>query len=238
MWLQRIGITCSSGMGVTQPIEKVGRGYVDGVVAAGGLPIVLPSLDPVHAAAAVSGIDGLVLTGGGDVDPVHYGASPEPETGPPDASRDAWELALVTAARDAGIPVLGICRGAQVLNVAYAGTLVQHLPARGSDGAPGGDGHDAVDRAAEEVHEVAISPGSRLHRILGVDAIRANTLHHQSVDAVGPGLVASGIADDGVIEAVESVEGPVLGVQWHPELLLDRPLHLALFGWVVHPADR
>ncbi|HWJ64197.1 MAG TPA: gamma-glutamyl-gamma-aminobutyrate hydrolase family protein [Acidimicrobiales bacterium] len=232
MWIQRIGITCSSGQGTTQPIEKVGRRYVDGVAAAGGLPVVLPSLDPVHASAAVAGIDGLVLTGGGDIDPIHYGAVADPETGAPDAARDAWELALVGAARDSGIPLLGICRGAQVLNVAFGGTLVQHLPARSVDG------HDDVGRAGDEVHPVTVAAGSRLHRIVAADQLPANTLHHQSVDEVGTGLVVSGVADDGVIEAIEAVHAPVLGVQWHPELLLDRAAHRALFGWVVHPADR
>ncbi|MGN6695440.1 MAG: gamma-glutamyl-gamma-aminobutyrate hydrolase family protein [Aquihabitans sp.] len=232
MWLQRIGITCSSGMGVTQAIETVGRGYVDGVVAAGGLPIVLPSLAPQHAPAAVAGIDGLLLTGGGDIEPAHYGAGRDPETGPADDVRDRWELALVGAARDAGIPILGICRGAQVINVAFGGTLVQHLPDRAADG------HDDLPRSADEVHDITVAPGTRLHRILGVPSTRANTLHHQSVDEIGSGLVASGIADDGVVEVVEAVDGPVLGVQWHPELLLDRPGHAALFEWVVHPADR
>ena len=90
MSLPRIGITCSSAMGITQAIEKVGRGYIDGVLAAGGLPVVLPSLDPDLAASAVAGLDGLVLTGGGDVDPSRYGAAPQPECGPPDAARDSW----------------------------------------------------------------------------------------------------------------------------------------------------
>lgn len=229
MRVQRVGITCSAGTGVTQPIETVGRRYVDGVVAAGGVPFVLPSLDPVHAAAAVGAIDALLLTGGGDLDPDTYGAVAEPESGAPDPDRDGWELALVGAARDLGIPILGICRGAQVVNVAYGGTLVQHLPARAAEG------HDDLDRAADEVHEVHVVPGSRLHRVLGATAVRANTLHHQSVDVVGPGLVASGVAEDGVIEAVEAVDGRVLGVQWHPELLLDRPAHQALFDWVIDP---
>jgi len=180
----------------------------------------------------VSGIDGLVLTGGGDIGPELYGAARDPETGPADDLRDRWELALVSAARDAGIPVLGICRGAQVLNVAFGGTLVQHLPDRSVDS------HDDVERAADEVHEIVISPSTRLHRVLGTGSTKANTLHHQSVDEVGAGLVASGIADDGVVEAIEAVDQLVLGVQWHPELLLDRPAHAALFEWVVHPADR
>jgi putative glutamine amidotransferase len=232
MSLPRIGITCSSAMGITQAIEKVGRGYIDGVLAAGGLPVVLPSLDPDLAASAVAGLDGLVLTGGGDVDPSRYGAAPQPECGPPDAARDSWELALVAAGRAATVPILGICRGAQVLNVAYGGTLVQHLTDRG-DG-----GHDDLERAAEEVHRIDVVVGSRLHQVMGTDAVRTNTLHHQSVDDIGDGLVASGVADDGVIEAVESPDGPVLGVQWHPELLLDRAAHAALFAWVVHPGGR
>ena len=177
----RVGVTCSSAMGVTQPIAKVGRGYLDGVVAAGGLPVVLPSLDPALADAAIDGIDGLLLTGGGDIDPRRYGAEPEPETGPPDHERDAWELALVAAARRADVPILGICRGAQVLNVASGGTLVQHLPAREADG------HDDLDRAAHEVHDVVVALDSTLHLALGASSVRANTLHHQSVDAVGDG---------------------------------------------------
>lgn len=219
-------------MGVTQPIAKVGRGYLDGVVAAGGLPVVLPSLDPAFAAAAVDGIDGLLLTGGGDIDPRRYGAEPEPETGAPDHERDAWELALVAAARRAEVPILGICRGAQVLNVASGGTLVQHLPTREADG------HDDLDRAAHEVHDVVVALDSTLHLALGAASVRANTLHHQSVDAVGEGLSATGIAVDGVVEAIESDDDLVLGVQWHPELLLDRPIHLALFAWLVDGARR
>lgn len=229
MRMQRVGITCSAGKGTTQAIAKVGRGYVDGVAAAGGLPLVLPALDPVHAAATVASVDALLLTGGGDIDPDRYGAVVDPESGEPDPARDAWELALVGAARDAGIAILGICRGAQVLNVAYGGTLVQHLPGRAVEG------HDDLARAGDEVHEVAVTPGSRLHQIVGSDAVRANTLHHQSVDVVGPGLVVSGVADDGVVEAVEAADGPVLGVQWHPELLLDRAPHQALFDWLVAP---
>ncbi len=219
-------------MGTTQPIEKVGRRYIDGVLAAGGLPLVLPALAPSFAEEAVAGLDGLLLTGGGDVDPARYGAAAQPECGPPDPERDGWELALVVAARTAGIPVLGICRGAQVLNVGCGGTLVQHLPDRG------GDAHDALDRAADEVHRIDVLTGSRLHHIIGTDVLLANTLHHQAVDVVGDGLVVSGVADDGVIEAIESPAELMLGVQWHPELLLDRVSHAALFAWVVDPGGR
>jgi putative glutamine amidotransferase len=221
-----IGVTCSSGDGVTQPVATVGQRYLDGIVAAGGLPVVLPSLDAGRAAEAVAAVDGLLLTGGGDVDPARYGAVPEPECGPPDTARDAWELALVAEARRADIPILGICRGAQVLAVATGGTLVQHLPGRQ---------HDDLERAAGEVHQVAVEPDTLLHGIVGVGAVRANTLHHQAVRSVGPGLIVSGRTDDGVIEAIEAPGEAILGVQWHPELLLDRPQHQALFDWLVDP---
>lgn len=228
--MPRIGITCSSGQGNTQPVEKVGRLYIDGVVEAGGLPVVLPALRRSLAYEALDGIDGLLLTGGGDVDPARYGDPLDPESGPPDPARDVWELALVEAARALDIRILGICRGVQVLNVAYGGALVQHLPGRGTDG------HDD-DRVAEEVHEVTFTAGSLVHRVLGTDSVRANTLHHQAVDPdrVGAGLVVTGLADDGVVEALEAPDEPVLGVQWHPELLLDRAPNQRLFDWLVRP---
>jgi len=228
---QRIGVTSSGGQGVTQPIEKVGRLYLDGIVAAGGLPVVLPALDPSLAADALDGLDGLLLTGGGDVEPARFGAAPHPECGPPEAARDGWELALVPAARTAGIPILGICRGIQVLNVAYGGTLVQHLPGQGIEG------HDEEGRAAEEIHGVRVAPGSLVRRVLGADDVRANTLHHQAVDplGLGRGVEVTGVANDGVIEAIEVPGESVVGVQWHPELLLDRAPHLRLFEWVVDP---
>lgn len=220
-------------MGQTQPIETVGRRYIDGVVAAGGLPVVLPALPRSSALAALDDLDGLLLTGGGDVDPARYGQVAAPECGPPDGARDAWELALVEAALDHEIPILGICRGAQVLNVAFGGALIQHLPERDHGG------HDDVGRAADEVHQVTVASGSRLARVLGAEEIGANTLHHQAIDParIGSGLVAVGTAEDGVVEAVEpdDLEQLVLGVQWHPELMLDRRPHQALFDWLVDP---
>lgn len=224
----RIGITCSSGMGVTQPIETLGRYYVDGIIAAGGLPVLLPTVDPSLAPVALLHLDGLLLTGGGDVDPAIYGEPREPECGEPDAARDAWEIALVCDGLD--IPILGICRGAQVLNVVLQGKLVQHLPGRGIDG------HDD-ERVDGEVHEVALTPGSLIQRVMGTDAVRVNTLHHQSIDpaCIGYDLRVTGLADDGVVEAIEDPVGRVLGVQWHPELMLDRPEHQRLFDWLVHP---
>ncbi|GAA4037847.1 gamma-glutamyl-gamma-aminobutyrate hydrolase family protein [Streptomyces shaanxiensis] len=182
-------------------------GYPRLVQRAGGLAAMLPPDDPALAAAAVARLDGLVIAGGPDVEPVRYGAEREPRTGPPARERDAWELALIDAALAAGLPLLGICRGMQLLNVALGGTLVQHI-----------DGH------AEAVgvfggHTVKPVPGS-LYAGVVPEETSVPTYHHQAVDRLGEGLVASAYAADGTVEAVElpSAGGWVLGVQWHPEM--------------------
>lgn len=223
----RIGITsCPHADG---PVEGVGREYVDAVLGAGGLPVVLPVLDPVHAADVLAGLDGLLLTGGADVDPAAYGGAAHPEVYGVDAARDAWELALAAAAQ---IPTLGVCRGAQVLNVAGGGTLVPHLPERTVTE------HRDRDRGRELVHDVEVLGGSRLHAVVGGLQLGVNSLHHQAVDVVGDGLVVTAWAADGTAEAVEGTgDRPVLGVQWHPELLTDHEAHRSVFGWLVAAAD-
>lgn len=224
----RIGITTAPGTSPDGPIVAGERAYADAVRRVGGVPLFLPVLGPAHVGRILGAVDGLVITGGGDVDPARYGQRADPSVGGVDPERDDWEIALVLAAT---IPVLGVCRGAQVLNVAAGGTLVQDLPLRSIE-------HRAGATPDEEVHVVDLAPGSRLAAILGVERIRVNTLHHQSVDRIGTGLVECGRADDGVIEAVESVDAPVLGVQWHPELLMAQGLHRRLFAWLVDAAGR
>jgi putative glutamine amidotransferase len=220
-----IGITSSTLADERGPTTTVNRPYVDAVVAAGGLPVVLPVLDPSAVEEVLATIDGLLVSGGGDVDPAAYGAEAVPEVYGVDPARDAWELALVRHAR---VPVLGVCRGAQVLNVAAGGTLVLHLP-EVSD-----PGHRARERRGEIVHAVEITDGSRLHAITCATNIGVNTLHHQAVDRVGDGYVVTARAPDGVVEAIEpDDERPVLGVQWHPELLAGIEVHAALFRWLV-----
>ena len=182
-------------------------GYPRLVQRAGGLAAMLPPDDPAHAAAAVARLDGLVIAGGPDVEPVRYGAEPHPRTGPPARERDAWELALIDAALTAGVPLLGICRGMQLLNVALGGTLVQHL-----------DGHAEVVGVFGD-HAVKPVPGS-LYAGVVPEETSVPSYHHQAVDRLGTGLVPSAYADDGTVEALElpSGEGWVLGVQWHPEM--------------------
>jgi putative glutamine amidotransferase len=227
----RIGLTTTPEAVDGRPVEQVNRVYVDAVVRAGGVPFVLPVLEPGDAEPALLALDGLLLTGGGDVDPVRYGEAAVPEVYGVDPGRDAFETALVVAAAHAGLPVLGICRGAQILNVALGGTLLQHVPAvTGRD-------HCLRDRAEELVHEVRITAGTLLAATAGSIRIGVNSLHHQAVDRVGAGLRAVAWSDDGIIEGVESDGlGRFLGVQWHPELLAGHEAHERLFSWLVTEA--
>jgi putative glutamine amidotransferase len=190
-------------------------GYPRLVQRAGGLAALLPPDAPEHAAATVARLDGLVIAGGPDVEPVRYGAAPEDRTGPPDRPRDTWELALIEAALAARVPLLGICRGMQLLNVALGGTLVQHI-----------DGHAEVP-GVFGTHPVKPVPGTLYGDIVPGEA-SVPTYHHQSVDRLGRGLEASAHAADGTVEAIAFPpgEGWVLGVQWHPEMADDlRVMH-------------
>jgi len=182
-------------------------GYPRLVQRAGGLAVMLPPDAPEHASATVARLDGLVIAGGPDVEPVHYGAEPHPRTGPPARARDAWELALIDAALAARVPLLGICRGMQLLNVALGGTLVQHI-----------DGHAEVVGVFGD-HPVKPVPGTRYAAAVPEET-SVPTYHHQAVDHLGTGLIPSAHAADGTVEALElpPADGWVLGVQWHPEM--------------------
>ncbi|MGH9113931.1 MAG: gamma-glutamyl-gamma-aminobutyrate hydrolase family protein [Acidimicrobiales bacterium] len=200
--------------------------YVELVATAGGLPILLPpavtgDLDAA-AAVGVAGIDGLVLTGGADVDPGRYGAAAAAETDAPRADRDGWELALLRAALAVDRPVLAVCRGAQLLNVAQGGTLHQHLP-----DVVGEQTHQPVPGTFGRVR-VRVDRGSLLAAIVG-EAPEVRCHHHQAIDRLGDGVAVCARAADGTIEGVE-LAGPrfALGVQWHPEAAGDERLFAAL----------
>ena len=192
-----------------RPATLLPRSYVDSVASAGGVPMLLPAV-PDGATEVAGTLDGLLLAGGADVDPVHYGQSPHPSTDfRPD--RDAWELALLRAALDRGLPVFGVCRGLQLLNVACDGTLRQHLPE--ATGHPGHQPRAGVFGSTR----ITLRPDSRLGALLGAQA-RGPCYHHQAIHELGTGLAAVGWADDGTTEAVESTEHDfVVAVQWHPE---------------------
>lgn len=196
--------------------------YAEAVSAAGGVPVHLARC--VDIAAYAGRLDGVMLTGGADLEPGRYGADPAPELEATDPRRDTIELALADLAAAEGLAVLGICRGLQLLNVHGGGTLIQHV-----------DGHSRFDVPSTEcVDEVTFVRGSRLHSLLG-DCVAVNSLHHQAVDRIAPGWEVVGRSRDGGVEAIERSDGGAVAVQWHPELLAgaadDR-----LFSWLVEAA--
>ncbi|PVE04796.1 gamma-glutamyl-gamma-aminobutyrate hydrolase family protein [Streptomyces scopuliridis] len=199
------------------PAALLPAGYPRLVQRAGGLAAMLPPDAPSAAARLVARLDGVVIAGGPDVEPVRYGAERDPRTGPPARERDAWELALIEAALASGTPLLGICRGMQLLNVALGGTLRQHV-----------DGHTSPVAGTFGEHPVTPVAGTRYGALVPAE-FAVPTHHHQTVDRLGEGLTVSAVAADGTVEAVE-LPGPrwVLGVQWHPEMAEDTRVMTAL----------
>lgn len=217
---------------------------VDAVVAAGGTPVVLGAPLPFEALDAVArSFDGFIVPGGLDIDPARYGQQPHEACGPTSELRDELELSLIPRAVAANKPLLGICRGCQAINVALGGTLWQDLPSQ-PQATP--DWHEPPLRHRQDepydkpAHTVAVAPHGLLASVLGgaPERLGVNSLHHQCVRAVAPGLVASAWAPDGVVEAVEMPTARfVLGVQWHPEFLWRTdPAAFSLFEALVRAA--
>lgn len=198
--------------------------YAVQVDAAGGLAVQLPR--GLDVRAGVARLDGLVLTGGNDIDPRRYGQEPLPQLGPVEPARDRFELELLDEALARGVPVLGVCRGAQLINVWRGGTLHQHIPEFGAAA------HAAFQYPRDHRgHVVDFAPGSRLADLYGASCL-VNSLHHQAIDQLGDGILATGRSPDGVIEAAELRDADILGVQWHPEVLPSDPV----FTWLCERA--
>jgi putative glutamine amidotransferase len=212
-----IGVTLDSeqqGGYSKLPWYALRQNYFEAVTRAGGAPVALPH-EPDLVSDYLAMIDGLLVSGGAfDVDPSLYGALSRHDSVTTKDKRTRFEWEITRAAVEADRPVLGICGGQQLLNVVLGGTLVQHIP----DSVPGCLEHEQKNPRTEPGHEVAVEPGSLLHRVTGAERLPVNSAHHQAADAMGPGVVVSARAPDGVIEAIE-VPGRAfcLGVQWHPE---------------------
>lgn len=205
------------------PANLLPYNYVERITEAGGRPVLLPPFAGVET--LLDRLDGLVLTGGSDVDPAAYGAEPHPATDRPRTFRDTAELALARKALDTGLPLLGICRGLQVLNVVLGGTLHQHVP-----DIVGHENHSPTP-GTFAAHAVRVEPGSRLAKLLDRTELTVPTHHHQSVDHLGDGLTPVAWTDDGLIEAAEYPAHPfAVAVQWHPEAGDDLSLFSALVG--------
>ena len=210
-----IGVT--PGWVPSAPRLSIHPGYMEALSQAGALPVLLPLTgDADTLAELVRRCDGIVLSGGADVDPRHYGEKTLPCCGEINPERDAMELALARLLAAAGKPLLGICRGAQVMNVALGGSLWQDLPAQH----PGALCHRQAEPADQPCHSVQLKPGTRLSALWPQPRLRVNSLHHQAIRTPGAPLTVAAVAEDGVIEAVELAGHPFyVGVQWHPERL-------------------
>jgi putative glutamine amidotransferase len=207
--------------------------YVRALARAGAVPVVLPPLPADAVPSLLAPLTAVCLSGGPDLDPSAYGADPSPDLGPVEPALDLFELEVARVADAAGLPILGICRGAQALNVARGGTLHQHLPAITDHSID----HRQTAPGWEETHQVRVDPSSRLAAILGADAAWVNSFHHQAVDRLGAGLRAVAWAPDGTVEGIEDVgDRFVLGVQWHAETLDRGGPHHRLFEALVAAA--
>ena len=210
----------------------VPENYVDSVRRAGGrATLVLPG-DDRSPGELLDRFDGLLLVGGGDVEPERYGANPGDAIYGVEPDRDELEVAVLLEADRRGIPTLCICRGMQVLNVAFGGTLVQHLPDDSrymSHGVPSGE--------EGLYHDVKLAPGSRVARAAGAEVLSCSSHHHQGVDRIGDGLVPTGWSEEGLVEAIEREEGWMVGPQWHPEDSAERdPAQQGLFDELIRRA--
>jgi putative glutamine amidotransferase len=237
----RIGIT-SWHRGDRDGLERweaIRDNYTGAILAAGGLPLILPipGDEPGLIAGYLDVVDGLLFTGGEDVAPAYYGEAADARCQEPDRERDLFEIHLARAALEQETPVLGICRGLQLLNVAAGGTLYQDVACR-----PGTLAHHSAKTENRQnlIHHVRIHPGTRLHAIMGVTESQVTSTHHQFVKDLAPRLQATAeAAEDGIVEAIERSDHPFLvAVQWHPERMYRKhPEHLALFQALVSAAS-
>ncbi|MFQ5966431.1 MAG: gamma-glutamyl-gamma-aminobutyrate hydrolase family protein [Acidimicrobiia bacterium] len=232
----RIGVSVwkrplETSLGQPEIMHALSDDYIRPIRAAGGRPVLIPPLHPEDADEVLDDLEGLIISGGGDMDPAHYGEENEGQSVNPDSDVDAWEMALVRGAQERGMPLLGVCRGMQVMNVAFGGTLSQditdpegvHRPVEGTP-----------DELRDASHSVQITPGSRLAQLYGVEQRLVNTIHHQAPAKVPESLTVVARAPDGAIEALEyNGEWYALGVQWHPERWAfeeEGPLFKSLIG--------
>ncbi len=224
------GIQESGRPGETE--NAISQAYVDAVEAAGGIPLIVPLVHNSGTAHDILRIlDGLLLSGGGDIDPGLYGQEPHRFLKVVDVRKDRLETALLQQALRQDMPVLGICRGMQVLNVAAGGTLIQDIPSS----APSRIQHSQHATSPVPTHKISVGKGSLLARILGQRELRVNSYHHQAVDRVAPGFTATAKASDGIVECIESRKHKfVLGVQFHPEMIFrEYPVFQKLFEALV-----
>ena len=225
-----IGISASKPSSATET-------YIKSIRRAGGVPLIIPiTTSEAELKAVLKVVDGIVMTGGEDIEPWRYGEQPMPELGGVYPERDEFDIKLIQMAAAKRLPVMGICRGVQALNVAFGGTLYQDISVQ----LPASQVKHYFDYGTTRAHKIEIKSGSRLHEILGGE-VMVNSTHHQSVKDLAPGFVVTAVAEDGVVEAIEMENGrPVFGVQFHPETFVaaGEDEFLGLFEYFVKVAGR
>lgn len=234
-----IGIT--AGRTITSsplPFVHISESYMRAVTRAGGIPLVVPAVLPLEKLRDLAGkVDAILVTGGGDIDPLRFDGESHPRVYDIDEDRDSVEIGLVQLAAETGLPFLGICRGIQVINVALGGTLITDI----GDQVPTAQRHDWYPDIPRDylAHPVTLAADSRLAKILGQTEVQVNSLHHQSIKSPASALKVTGYAPDGVIESVELPDHPFgIGVQWHPEWLQHLPEMRAIFRSLVVAGGR
>ena len=229
-----IGMTACRGEG---DVYKTNDTYVKAVVRAGGIPVMLPIANrPEDCPRLAKALDALLVPGGVDVAPQYYGEEPRDTVTCVDRELDAFELALIRETAKAGKPIFAICRGIQVVNVAFGGTLWQDIPSQ----CPEAHGHyQKTDSRSEEYHTVKLLPGTHLREIFGEEEILTNSYHHQAVRELAPGFAVSARTADGIVEGMENRDGSIIAVQWHPECMEERhPVFRRFFNALVARASK
>ena len=229
-----IGITAG---GVGQ--SRVGQAYIDAICAAGGVPLILPIItDAATISDMLSRVDGVLMIGGEDINPSYYGEAPIPGLGEVNASRDTYEDILIHLCFGAGLPLLGICRGEQVINVILGGTLWQDIPAQ----VPESEVCHKAPEGETAMHRISIAEGTVLASLVGAGEFKVDSFHHQAIKAVAPGFRVSAFSEDGLVEAIERVDdvARIVAVQFHPEKMLAAgdTTFLPLFNWLVAESQK